>query len=368
MKLLITTGVYPPEIGGPATYTKMLEETLPAHGFVITVLPFSTVRHLPKIIRHVTYFFTCLLKARGVDAIFAQDPVSVGLPSMIVAKLLGKKFFLRLGGDYAWEQGRVRFGVTAPLKEFASVPGRYHPMVHLLRFVQTRVALAARHVMVQSESMKRVVACWGVSPKQIVVIPNGFDATVSMPEKESARTVLNLRGHIGVSAGRLVPWKGMQALIEIVPKILTRVPDFVLYIIGEGPEEAQLRQSVIDTGLSAQVLFMGRLDRTVLFQYLAAADVFILNTTYEGFSNQLLEVYAAGTPIVTTDIEGNEGVVSHGESGLLVSAGDQNALTSAIVEVLHDTTLARRLSLGGRNKLHEFSIERVVSATMKFLI
>lgn len=241
-------------------------------------------------------------------------------------------------------------------------------MVHLLRFVQTRVALAARHVMVQSESMKRVVACWGVSPKQIVVIPNGFDATVSMPEKESARTVLNLRGHIGVSAGRLVPWKGMQALIEIVPKILTRVPDFVLYIIGEGPEEAQLRQSVIDTGLSAQVLFMGRLDRTVLFQYLAAADVFILNTTYEGFSNQLLEVYAAGTPIVTTDIEGNEGVVSHGESGLLVSAGDQNALTSAIVEVLHDTTLARRLSLGGRNKLHEFSIERVVSATMKFLI
>ena len=79
-KVLIATGLYPPEIGGPATYTKLLETRLPEYGFEISVLPFSSVRHLPKIIRHAAYFLKCLSRARAADIVFAQDPVSVGLP------------------------------------------------------------------------------------------------------------------------------------------------------------------------------------------------------------------------------------------------------------------------------------------------
>ena len=159
----------------------------------------------------------------------------------------------------------------------------------------------------------------------------------------------------------------MSGLIEIVPEILKRIPDFVLYIIGDGPEEEKLRNMVVSQKLTQSVLFIGRLDKTALMQYLAVADVFILNTEYEGFSNQLLEVYAAGTPIVTTDIAGNRGVVSHGISGLVVELRKSEALTRAILEVLTDKALAQRLVDGGREKLQEFSIQRVLIATATFL-
>ena len=102
--VLVTTGIFPPDIGGPATYSKLLLDELPKHGLDISVLSFGEVRHLPKIIRHISYFFKVLRRGKGVDIIYAQDPVSVGLPSVVASKILRKKFLLKVVGDYAWEQ------------------------------------------------------------------------------------------------------------------------------------------------------------------------------------------------------------------------------------------------------------------------
>ena len=93
-KILIATGLYPPEVGGPATYSKLLFDTLPKHGFEVTVVSFGEVRRLPKGIRHVFYFFKIIKKGRYTDCIFAQDPVSVGLPAFLAARLLRKRFLL----------------------------------------------------------------------------------------------------------------------------------------------------------------------------------------------------------------------------------------------------------------------------------
>lgn len=367
MKILIATGVYPPEIGGPATYTKMIETHLPKRGYEITVLPFSAVRHLPKVVRHVAYFLKCLSLARGADAIFAQDPVSVGLPAMLAARILRKRFLLRLGGDYAWEQGRLRFGVNESLEVFACGRSRFHAMVHLFKWIERRVAAAAECVAVQSAFMKKVVVCWGVPEEKTFVIPNGFDPITTIGEKALSQRELNIEGTIAVSAGRLVPWKGFEGLTAIVPEILKTIPDFTLYIIGDGPDEEKLRQLIVTRNLTRRVFLTGCLDRENLIRYLIAADVFILNTEYEGFSNQLLEVYGVGTPIVTTDIEGNRGVVDHRESGLLVPLHDAGALKDAVRSVLTDRALAEKLAEGGKKKLQEFTVERVVATTHEFL-
>ena len=98
-KILIATGIYPPDMGGPATYSKLLADELPKRGIEVRVLTFGAVRHLPKVIRHLAYFFKTLSQGREVDIIYAQDPVSVGLPALWAARLLGKRFLLRLGGD-----------------------------------------------------------------------------------------------------------------------------------------------------------------------------------------------------------------------------------------------------------------------------
>ena len=90
MNILITTGIYPPEIGGPATYAFLVEGELKNRGHRVRVLPFRIVRKYPTIIRHIIYFFKIIKKIWWADIILTQDTVSVGLPSVMAAKFLRK--------------------------------------------------------------------------------------------------------------------------------------------------------------------------------------------------------------------------------------------------------------------------------------
>src|SRR3989344_6621979 len=137
MRLLIATPLYPPDIGGPATYAKLLNEGLPAKGIDVELIKFSEVRHLPKLIRHYVYYRRVLAVARNVDIILALDPVSVGLPAMKAARKAGKPFVVKIVGDYAWEQGVQRFGVTHTLDAFVKEK-RVPFSVRMLRRIQTR--------------------------------------------------------------------------------------------------------------------------------------------------------------------------------------------------------------------------------------
>src|SRR3989344_3451656 len=87
-KILIATGIYPPDIGGPATYSKLLADELSKHNFNVSVLSFGEVRKLPKVLRHIIYFFKVWRRGKKADIIFAQDPVSVGLPAVLAAEIL----------------------------------------------------------------------------------------------------------------------------------------------------------------------------------------------------------------------------------------------------------------------------------------
>ena len=159
MKLVIATPLYPPEIGGPATYVKILEEGLPTHNIDVEVVKFSDVRHLPKIIRHYAYYRRVLKAARHADVVLALDPVSVGLPAMCAAKKAGKPFVVKIVGDYAWEQGQQRFGISQTLDEFVKTSRTPFP-VHALRWIQSRVARSAVQIIVPSEYLKGLVTVW----------------------------------------------------------------------------------------------------------------------------------------------------------------------------------------------------------------
>ena len=103
-KVLIATGLYSPDVGGPATYARELESHLPDYGFEVVVAPFTWVRKFPPGIRHILYLIVLIEYGEDASIILALDPVSVGLPAVIAARVLRKKFVLKVVGDYAWEQ------------------------------------------------------------------------------------------------------------------------------------------------------------------------------------------------------------------------------------------------------------------------
>jgi len=368
MKLLIATGIYPPSVGGPATYSKLLYDELPKRGMQVEVVSFDSVRMLPVGVRHVLYFLKVLLAAIGKDIIYAQDPVSVGYPAMWVAKLLRKKFVLKIVGDYAWEQGMQRFGVRELLDDFVENKKEYSARVMRMQHMERTVASYAHNIIVPSEYLKKIVTQWGVSPEKITVVYNAFESsTADVPTHHQAREQLDVHVLTIVTAGRLVPWKGIGTLVAMMPSLLLKFPKLKLVIVGSGPERDDLERLVREGKLYSHVEFRGALPQEDLFLHISAADLFVLNTGYEGFSHQLLEVLAIGTPIVTTDVGGNPEVITSGKHGLLVPYNDKKQLEHAIEKMLTDESFAKQVSVSGKEVVAQFTKERLLTGTIAVL-
>ena len=134
MKILIATSIFPPDIGGPATYSKILADELPKRGVGVDVLSYGFISpEAPKIFRYLIYFLKIFKRAFGADLLYAQDPV-FGLAACISALILRKKFVLKVVGDYAWEQGVNRFGVKELLDEFLTK--KYGLRIEFLRWLK----------------------------------------------------------------------------------------------------------------------------------------------------------------------------------------------------------------------------------------
>jgi glycosyltransferase involved in cell wall biosynthesis len=254
----------------------------------------------------------------------------VGYPAHCAAKKLGKPLFVKIVGDYAWEQGVQRFGVTASLDEFVQTK-KVPAAVRVFRRVQMRVALGAKKIIVPSLYLKEIVAQWGIPEEKIVVIYNGIEIPTHIPAHAK-----NEEEFLIVSAGRRVPWKGFEA----IERVAQEHPNWRIFIAS---------------GLS----------REEALGWMKAADVFVLNSRYEGFSHALIEAMTLGTPVIATDAGGNRELV--GESGLLVPVADDAELERALEEVAGHSDRARERARAAQGRMHEFSLPQMLDSTAAFL-
>ena len=364
MKILIATGLFPPDIGGPATYSEILKEELPKRDIGVEILSFGEVRHLPKIIRHFAYFLKCLSHGVKTDLIFAQDPVSVGLPSVLAAKILRKKFILKIVGDYAWEQWQNKiFNFQFSIFNFIDLDKfqtqKFDFLTELRRKIQKFVAERADKIIVPSEYLKRIVSeGWNVSEEKIEVIYNCVDGKIGIGAQSD-----NARQHI-LSIGRLVPWKGFGVLIEAMSELPQEIQ---MIIIGGGPEKERLEDSVKRLKLEGRVRLDGRIDRNRIKKYLDKTRVFILNTGYEGLSHVILEAMACGVPVITTSVGGNQELIENGYNGILVEYNNKEQLKEAILELWNDAELREKFVANSYKVLEKFSLANMIERTIEVL-
>ncbi|TSC72806.1 MAG: phosphatidylinositol alpha-mannosyltransferase [Parcubacteria group bacterium Gr01-1014_70] len=390
---MIATGIFPPDIGGPATYSKLLAEELSKRGHTIMIVTYrdnvsrisylvsnresdirntkyeirTISRNLPKGLRHLIYFWQVFKNGRSADAIYAQDAVSAGFPALLAAFLLRKRFFLKIVGDHAWEQGMQRFDVTDMLDDFLGK--RYGVRVGLLRLVQKCTARCALRVIVPSEYLKSIVERWGIASHKIVVIPNAVSLPDHIPSKEEARNELGLDhdAFIVLSTGRLVPWKGFQMFVDLMPRLQKSILNVHLFIIGSGPDKMNLESRIMNYGLKNDIILIGSVSKEKLTHYLAAADIFCLNTSYEGFSHQLIEAMAIGIPIITTNAGGNREIIRDGENALAARYNDTADWEDAILRLYKDAELRTRLAKPQQEITKRYSVETMIKATENVL-
>lgn len=369
MKVLLAADIFPPETGGPATYVVTLANELVKAGDEVKIVSLNPnsdratvscfmchVSWRNKVLRYLQYLWLIYRHAKQIDVIYAMGPVNAGLPALIAARLRSKKFVVKVVGDYAWEQGVQRFGVKADITSFQKSPGG-SLLARLLVWIEQSVARQADIVIVPSDYLAALVEGWGARAERVRRIYNG----VSIQPEQFDRSLKPAGERWVVTVSRLVPWKGMMAVIEMMVELVKTYPNLKLIIVGEGPERGRLAARMETLGLSERVQFVGAVFRRKAIEYMASADVVVLNSGYEGLSHILLEALAVGVPVCASDAGGNREILAAYPS-LLFPYNNLQAMQTVVERQLTNPTTVDRESL-----VRTFSVDEMEKQTITLL-
>lgn len=381
--VLIATGIYPPDFRGPATMLRALPGDLEKENFSVKIITYSDIksaveekgkvfrilRRGPDWLRHIKYFFAIFKLAWRSEVIYSTDIYSVGYFAYLLKKLLGKKYIIRFAGDSAWETA-VRLGVTNDyITDFQKKI--YNRLIEKLKLRRKKIMIKADKVIAVSRFLAGLAETMGVAKERIKLIYNSVDF---IEDNSTEAEIFELRGRYGkdakiiVSAGELNPWKGFDGVIKSLPEIKKNLGNKIyLLILGEGQEKENLKKLAEELGVSRQVNFLGKIGHEQIMNYFKLADVFILNSHYEGLSHTLLEVMKAGRPIICSNIKANREVIEDNKSGLLVNYNDAGEIAEAAVRILTDRALAESLVREAKEKLKMFTWDETVRLTVEVI-
>jgi glycosyltransferase involved in cell wall biosynthesis len=269
-----------------------------------------------------------------------------------LARLLRRKYVLKVVGDAVWEQGRNRGDISLDFDSFQQQRSGNLS-------AQRRALQQASRIITPSRYMEKVVKDWGYVPAdRISTIENGvpledFAAHVPAPST-GALDVLFI--------GRLTNWKGVETILLA----LQGVDGIRFTILGDGPEKPLLQTLARQLGVTDKVGFEGKMEQAELHARMKEAHVLVLPSCYEGMSHTLLEAGAAGLARLASDIGGNAEIIRNGEDGLLLPYGDVAAWRTALEKLREDDALRLKLAKAGQESVrqHDFAASVGTWATL----
>ena len=317
MKVIIATGIFPPDIGGPAIYVEKLARELKNKGVNVKVITYSddgvNLKHqrdynFPVVrisrnyslpIRYFLYFWNLLKIAKDADIIYAQDLFSSGLPAVLAKKILCKKLVIRLGGDFLCEKAITKEWFKGSLSIYYKQPKNILEKVFLKI---TQYSLSGTDVIVFSTSWQKDIYLenYKISQDKVKIIENPFPDIESPEIKKITETVNNKI----IFAGRLIKLKNIDFLINAFSQVIIEYPDLKLEIIGNGPEEKHLKRLVRKLNLKNNVIFEKGLPSKKLTEKIRNCFLVIVPSLFEVSPNLVLECIKLKKPVLLTKESG----------------------------------------------------------------
>jgi glycosyltransferase involved in cell wall biosynthesis len=372
MEILVATGIFPPDEGGPATYVDRISRALVHRGHGVTVVtladdvhalgrgePFRVVR-IPRAlalpVRVVHAVGSLVRHGRRADLVYAN-----GLyPEATIASLvLRKPLAAKVVGDWVWERGRNQGAIDETFEAFQR--GRHGLRLEALKRMRDLSLRRAERIIVPNRSLAETVKGWGLPSDAVHVVHNAVE-----PVAPARAMPLALRTRYRIATvARLVSWKGVDTLLHVLAALSA---DVGLVVAGSGPEHDRLRRLAAELGVQDRVCFAGRLDAEQVAGVLAQCDALVLNSGYEGLPHVLLEALQAGVPVIATRVGGVDEILGDGQGGILVPPGDRLALEAAIRAVLADPDWRRARAREGPVVAQErFGVAAMVESTENVL-
>jgi glycosyltransferase involved in cell wall biosynthesis len=361
MRVVLVSGIWPPDVGGPASHAPEFSDYLHARGHDVVVVttadarperrPYAvswTPRRYPPGVRHVVGAGLVHRAARDADVVYSTGMLG---RSALGSRMAGTPLVQRLAGDPAYERALRRGLTTAPLDLFQREDGG---QIRLLRHARDRALGRAALIVVPSEAFAAVAAGWGIDRGRIEVVPHAVSAP-ALGDRDELRRRHGVDGPTLVFAGRLVPQKALGVALRAV----ARNEGVRLLLVGDGPERAKVEALAREVGLDGRARFLGARPRAAVFELLRAADASLLSSHWESFGLVVAEALAVGTPVVAAAAGGVGEVLDDGRNGLLVPAGDVDALAEAIGRFFADGELRDRLRAAAAESVRRLAPEAI---------
>ena len=291
-KVVLATGIYPPDIGGPATYVKKLEEEFKDRLWNVSIVAYGDKKIINKdfivisrkqffLFKYVNYFYHLWRASFRGDFIYAFDLGSSGFSAFIVSLLTFKPLVLRIGGDLLWE-GKALRGYKKSMDDFYNL-GEYRCFKF---FIMKLILKRAKVVFIPAQSLAYIYKkYYGVSEDSLNILPNVVEVRAYQKNNTGTKKIL--------FAGRLVQYKNIDVLIKLVKDI-----NYETYIVGNGPEKKYLEDLIKENNLENKVWIYNYLPKNDLYELIKSCDLGISLSQVEYNPNFILECLSFGLPVL----------------------------------------------------------------------
>ena len=356
MRVLVTVGIFPPDIGGPATFVpkiaKYFQDELNYEIEILTLSDnknsninddFSVKRidrNLPIIYRWLKTIFTIYKLGKNKDLIFVNG---LGTETTIANIFLKKKIIRKIVGDPVWERAYSKAKISESFDEFQVK--NYGFSISLQKKVRSFSIKKSDIVVTPSKHLKNFILNLGFKNK-IEIINNG----VFIPE-ENTNIFTNDQINITI-VSRLVSHKNIKKIIRAISDL--NDPLIYLNIIGDGPELNQLQKISLESNNKDNIIFHGKLNRDDINHIFLKSDIYIQASNYEGLPHSLLEAMSYGIPVLCTPVGECKEILGNEDRGYILDLPvSKNNITSKISEIIGEKNNANKKAERGKDFINE---------------
>ena len=319
MDILITVGIFPPDIGGPASFVPKIAKYLINKGHNVKIICLSDKEHLtykddinvirinrssPIIFRWLKTIVKIYSNSKKSDLIFVNG---LGTETTIANLFIRKKVIRKIVGDPVWERVYNKNLIDESFDDFQE--NNHGLSISLQKMIRNWSINKSNLIITPSQHLKNFIDKIGFD-KNIFVINNG----VNIEQHNKVVLENNIIQLLVVS--RLVSQKNIDSIIKAV-KVMEN-ENIILNIVGDGSEINNLKLLVKKYELDKKINFIGKIENTKLNEYLKDADIFIQASNYEGLPHSILEAINYEIPILSTEVGGCSVILNKGERGYII--------------------------------------------------
>tara|TARA_B100000287_G_scaffold305883_1_gene289039 strand:- start:779 stop:1921 length:1143 start_codon:yes stop_codon:yes gene_type:complete len=356
MRVLVTVGIFPPDIGGPATFVpkiaKYFQDELNYEIEILTLSDnknsninddFSVKRidrNLPIIYRWLKTIFTIYKLGKNKDLIFVNG---LGTEATIANIFLNKKIIRKIVGDPVWERAYSKAKISESFDEFQVK--NYGFSISFQKKVRSFSIKKSDIVVTPSQHLKNFILNLGFKNK-IEIINNG----VFIPE-ENTNIFTNDQINITI-VSRLVSHKNIEKIIKAISDLNS--PLINLNIIGDGPELNQLQKISLESNNKDNIIFHGKLNRDDINHIFLKSDIYIQASNYEGLPHSLLEAMSYGIPVLCTPVGECKEILGNEDRGYILDLPvSKNNIKSKISQIIGEKDIANKKGERGKDFINE---------------